>query len=91
MHQVSSRTFSKSKVERPTGYLRDSFFYWHAFANDEDLSEQAWRWVGGTANVRRQGTICKCPVDGFERKGLRPLASRGTPPNGGVPERPRAD
>ena len=32
-------------------YLRDSFFYGRAFANDEDLNEQASRWLEGTACI----------------------------------------
>ena len=40
------RAQTKGKVERPIRYIRDSFFYGRAFANDEDLNEQAragWR------------------------------------------------
>ena len=50
-----------------------------AFANDEDLNEQASRWLEGTANVRRHGTTGERPVDRFERDEravLRPLARR---------------
>ncbi len=62
-------------------YVRDSFtwFYGRAFANDEDLNEQASRWLEGTANVRRHGTTGERPVDRFgrdEREVLRLLASR---------------
>ena len=73
------RAQTKGKVERPIRYLRDSFFYGRAFANDEDLNEQASRWLEGTANVRRHGTTGERPVDRFERderEALRPLASR---------------
>ena len=37
------RAQTKGKVERPIRYLRESFFYGRAFANDEDLNEQASR------------------------------------------------
>ena len=66
-------------MERPIRYIRDSFFYGRAFANDEDLNEQASRWLEGTANVRRHGTTGERPVDRFERDEravLRPLARR---------------
>ena len=73
------RAQAKGKVERPIRYLRDSFFYGRTFANDEDLNEQAWRWLEGTANVRRHGTTGERPVDRFERDergALRPLAGQ---------------
>ena len=66
-------------MERPIRYIRDSFFYGRTFANDEDLNEQASRWLEGTANVRRHATTGERPVDRFERdeRGvLRPLAPR---------------
>ena len=56
------RAQTKGKVERPIRYIRDSFFYGRAFANDEDLNEQASRWLEGTANVRRHGTTGERPV-----------------------------
>ena len=73
------RAQTKGKVERPIRYIRDSFFYGRAFANDEDLNEQASRWLEGTANVRRHGTTGERPVDRFERderEVLRPVANR---------------
>ena len=73
------RARTKGKVERPIRYIRDSFFYGRAFANDEDLNEQAARWLEQTANVRRHGTTGERPVDRFERdeRGvLRPVARR---------------
>ena len=64
-----------------------------AFANDEDLNEQASRWLEGTANVRRHGTTGERPVDRFERderEVLRPVANRpyrrlGVQPAGACP------
>ena len=73
------RAQTKGTVERPIRYLRDSFFYGRAFANDEDLNEQASRWLEGTANVRRHATTGERPVDRFERDergALRPVAPR---------------
>ena len=73
------RAQTKGKVERPIRYIRDSFFYGRAFANDEDLNKQASRWLEGTANVRRHGTTGERPVDRFERderEVLRPVANR---------------
>ena len=73
------RAQTKGKVERPIRYIRDSFCYGRAFAGDEDLNEQASRWVEGTANVRQHGTTGERPVDRFERderEALRPMASR---------------
>ena len=43
------RAKTKGKVERPIRYIRESFFYGRSFANDDDLNEQAARWLEGTA------------------------------------------
>ena len=46
--------------------------------NDDDLNEQAARWLEGTANVRRHATTGERPIDRFERDEravLRPLAN----------------
>ena len=66
------------KVERPIRYIRESFFYGRTFANDDDLNEQASRWLEGTANLRRHATTGERPVDRFERderSALLPLAN----------------
>ena len=71
------RARTKGKVERPIRYIRESFFYGRAFANDDDLNEQAAGWLDGTANLRRLATTGERPVDRFERDeraALRPLA-----------------
>ena len=71
------RARTKGKVERPIRYIRESFFYGREFVSDEDLNEQAQRWLEGTANVRRHGTTGERPVDRFERdekQALLPLA-----------------
>ena len=73
------RARTKGKVERPIRYIRESFFYGRKFVSDEDLNEQAQRWLEGTANVRRHGTTGERPVDRFERdeqQALLPLADR---------------
>ena len=52
------RAQTKGKVERPIRYIRESFFYGRSFANDNDLNEQAVRWLEGTAGgVARRRTI----------------------------------
>ena len=54
------------------------FFYGRSFANDNDLNEQAVRWLEGTANVRRHATTGERPVNRFERDEravLLPLAN----------------
>ena len=76
---MQSTTQAKGKVERPIRYIRESFFYGRKFVSDEDLNEQAQRWLEGTANVRRHGTTGERPVDRFERdeqQALLPLADR---------------
>lgn len=73
------RAKTKGKVERPVRYVRESFFYGRDFANDEDLNQQAERWLDRTANVRIHGTTKERPVDRFnrdERVVLQPLALR---------------
>ena len=75
------RAQTKGKVERPIRYIRDSFFYGRAFAADEDLNEQASRWLEGTANVRRHSTTGERPVDRFrdERAGSRSVRWHAVP------------
>lgn len=73
------RACTKGKVERPIGYVRSNFFYGREFVGDEDLNEQAGRWLEETANVRRHGTTGERPADRFERDeraAMGPLADR---------------
>ena len=72
------RARTKGKVERPIRYLRDAFFYGREFASDEDLNDQALRWLETVANVRTHGTLKEVPRARFERERflLRPLADR---------------
>jgi len=73
------RARTKGKVERPIRYLRQSFFYGRQFVSDEDLNDQAQRWLDGIANVRRHATTGECPEARFERDEraqLEPLAPR---------------
>ena len=69
---------AQTKVERQIRYIRENFFYGRSFANDDDLNEQAVRWLEGTANVRRHATTGERPIDRFERDEravLLPLAT----------------
>jgi transposase len=73
------RAKTKGKVERPIGYVRQSFFYARSFLNDADLNTQALSWVAQTANVRLHRTTAEAPRVRFERDErvlLRPLALR---------------
>jgi transposase len=73
------RAKTKGKVERPIGYVRQSFFYGRTFLNDEDLNAQALAWVAHTANVRSHRTTAEAPRARFERDErvlLRALALR---------------
>jgi hypothetical protein len=73
------RAKTKGKVERPIGYVRQSFFYGRTFLNDADLNAQALAWAAQTANVRIHRTTAEAPrarFDRDERALLRPLALR---------------
>ena len=71
------RAQTKGKVERPIRYIRESFFYGRSFANDDDLNEQAARWLEGTANVRRHAT-----TGGASCRPLRARRAGGASPLG---------
>jgi len=73
------RAKTKGKVERPIGYVRESFFYGRHFLNDADLNAQALSWLERTANARTHRTTAEVPRVRFERdeRGLlKPLALR---------------
>jgi transposase len=73
------RAKTKGKVERPIGYVRESFFYGRHFLNDADLNAQAVSWLERTANVRAHRTTAEMPRMRFERDErvlLKPLALR---------------
>jgi transposase len=73
------RAKTKGKVERPIGYVRESFFYGRHFLNDADLNAQALSWLERTANVRTHRTTAEAPQLRFERDErvlLKPLAPR---------------
>lgn len=61
------RAKTKGKVERPIGYVRQSFFYGRSFLNDADLNAQALAWVARTANMRIHRTTAQAPHARFER------------------------
>jgi transposase len=73
------RAKTKGKVERPIGYVRESFFYGRHFLNDADLNAQALSWLERTANARMHRTTAEVPRVRFERDErmlLKPLALR---------------
>jgi transposase len=73
------RAKTKGKVERPIGYVRQSFFYGRTFLNDADLNAQALSWIAQTANVRIHRTTAEAPRARFERDErvlLKPVALR---------------
>jgi len=73
------RAKTKGKVERPIGYVRESFFYGRHFLNDADLNAQALSWLERTANARNHRTTLEVPRVRFERDErvlLKPLALR---------------
>lgn len=73
------RAKTKGKVERPIGYVRESFFYGRHFLNDADLNAQALSWMEQTANVRIHRTTGEVPRVRFERDEhvlLKPLPAR---------------
>ena len=71
------RAQTKGKVERPIRYIRESFFYGRSFVNDDDLNQQAARWLEGTANVRRHVT-----TGGMSHRPLRARRAGGASPPG---------
>ena len=50
------RARTKGKVERPIGYVLQSFFCGRTFLHDVDLNAQPLFWLNHTANVRRHRT-----------------------------------
>lgn len=71
------RAQTKGKVERPIGYVRQSFFYGRSFLNDADLNTQAMSWVTQKANRRIHRTTGEAPDARFlrgELATLQPLA-----------------
>jgi transposase len=71
------RAKTKGKVERPIGYVRQSFFYGRHFLNDADLNAQARSWMVAVANQRQHRTTGEPPQLRFardEQAVLTPLA-----------------
>jgi len=71
------RAQTKGKVERPIGYVRQSFFYGRHFLNDADLNAQALSWLTHKANQRIHRTTGEAPDVRFlrgELATLQPLA-----------------
>lgn len=87
------RAQTKGKVERPVGYLRDSFLYGREFLGDGDLAAQAAAWQDGVANARLHATTKRVVREHFEadeRAALRPLPARPYRPLVLAPERAAA-
>lgn len=61
------RAKTKGKVERPVGYVRESFFYGRKFLNDADLNQQALSWSTRKANLRLHRTTLEVPQVRFDR------------------------
>jgi transposase len=61
------RARTKGKVERPVGYVRESFFYGREFLNDADLNHQVLHWLEHKANQRVHRTTGEVPQVRFER------------------------
>ncbi len=74
------RAKTKGKVERPIGYVRESFFYGRSFLNDADLNAQALSWLA--QHGQRPHAIGPPPrrrdlrFERDERVLLKPLAPR---------------
>ncbi|WP_026963121.1 IS21 family transposase [Alicyclobacillus herbarius] len=69
------RSRTKGKIERPIGYIRQSF--WPvSFVDLDDLNRQAAVWRDTVANVRIHGTTREQPQVRFQAETLQPL-----PPN----------
>jgi hypothetical protein len=90
------RAKTKGKVERPIGYVRESFFYGRHFLNDADLNAQAMSWLERTANARTHRTTAEVPRVRFERdervllkpRALRPYQSLIFAPTVSTADRP---
>jgi transposase len=83
------RAQTKGKVERPIRYVRQSFLYGRAFADDADLNAQALAWLDQVANRRVHGTTGDVPRERFERDEqavLGPVAARPYRSLGLLPE-----
>ncbi|GGJ13531.1 IS21 family transposase [Alicyclobacillus cellulosilyticus] len=66
------RSRTKGKIERPIGYIRQSF--WPvSFVDLDDLNRQAAVWRDTVANVRIHGTTREQPVVRFQAESLQPL------------------
>lgn len=66
------RSRTKGKIERPIGYIRQSF--WPVeFTDQDDLNRQAWDWLDTVANVRVHGTTHEVPLERWAEEKLRPL------------------
>jgi hypothetical protein len=66
-------TFSKGKIERAVGYLRQNFWPLRTFADLTDVNSQVRRWLEQVANQRRHRETGETPEARFQPEALRAL------------------
>lgn len=72
------RSRTKGKIERPIGYIRQSF--WPVeFTDSADLNRQAILWRDTVANCRVHATTHEVPSDRFAEENLTPLSTASYP------------
>jgi hypothetical protein len=79
-HAVQCATYSKGKVERGVGYIKESFLEGRSFSSVEDLNAQLDTWLAEVANVRVHGTTGERPVDRHARELVKLIALSALPP-----------
>jgi hypothetical protein len=72
---VGHRPKTKSKVERPFGYIREDVFLGTSFRELNDLNIQLRRWLDTAANPRLHATAQRIVNEAFakEKPMLKPL------------------
>jgi hypothetical protein len=70
---VHLTTFSKGKVERAIGYVRQNFWPLRTFSELADVNAQARKWLEEVANKRRHRETGQTPEERFQPETLRPL------------------
>ena len=66
-------TFSKGKVERSIGYLRQNFWPLREFKDLHDANRQVHQWLAEVANQRLHSETRERPAERFKPDALRPL------------------
>jgi hypothetical protein len=74
----SGRLPGEGVVERPQGFMANSFEQGRRFVNELDFQDQLDRWFSERANARSHRTLRERPIDRLarERERLRPLPER---------------